>query len=59
MVANFNVPAYRIHVIGLGEEKPAEANDTRDGRAKNRRVDVTLMTNMQDTTAAPQAATGQ
>jgi outer membrane protein OmpA-like peptidoglycan-associated protein len=58
LVANFNVPAYRIHVLGLGEEKPAESNQSRDGRAKNRRVDVTLMTNIHDT-GASQATAGQ
>jgi outer membrane protein OmpA-like peptidoglycan-associated protein len=48
LVANHKVPAYKIHVIGLGEESPVDANDSREGRAKNRRVDVRLMTNMQE-----------
>ena len=55
LVANFNVPAYRIHVLGMGEAKPAESNQTREGRAKNRRVDVTLMTNIHDSDTASQA----
>jgi hypothetical protein len=36
-------------LIGLGKDKPVDSNKTREGRAKNRRVDVRLMTN---TTAA-------
>lgn len=40
-----SVPAYKIYVIGLGKDKPVESNKTRDGRAKNRRVDIRLMTN--------------
>jgi outer membrane protein OmpA-like peptidoglycan-associated protein len=59
LVSKYNVPSFRIHVLGLGEEKPADSNKTRDGRAKNRRVDVTLMTNMQDNNASPQANAGQ
>jgi OmpA-OmpF porin, OOP family len=55
LVANFNVPAYRVHVLGMGEAKPAESNQTREGRAKNRRVDVTLMTNIHDSGTASQA----
>src|SRR5258707_2159726 len=40
-----SVPAYKIYLIGLGKDKPAETNKTSDGRAKNRRVDIRLMTN--------------
>jgi OOP family OmpA-OmpF porin len=32
-------------LIGLGKDKPVEKNATSEGRAKNRRVDVRLMTN--------------
>ncbi len=48
LVAKYNVPAFKIHVIGLGEENPADSNKTRAGRAKNRRVDVKLMTNINE-----------
>lgn len=40
-----NVPAYKIYLIGLGKDKPVESNKTAAGRAKNRRVDIRLMTN--------------
>ncbi|MGD0212582.1 MAG: OmpA family protein [Terriglobales bacterium] len=39
------VPAYKIYLIGLGKDKPVESNKTADGRAKNRRVDIRLMSN--------------
>jgi OOP family OmpA-OmpF porin len=52
-----NIPAYKIYVIGLGKDKPVDSNKTREGRAKNRRVDVRLMTNT--TGAAPASATNQ
>jgi OOP family OmpA-OmpF porin len=40
-----SIPAHKIFVIGLGKDKPVESNATRSGRAKNRRVDVRLLTN--------------
>jgi OOP family OmpA-OmpF porin len=41
-----NIPAHKIYLIGLGKDKYAAENNTADGRAKNRRVDVRLMTNV-------------
>jgi OmpA-OmpF porin, OOP family len=40
-----NIPAYKIYQIGLGKDKPVDSNKTAGGRAKNRRVDIRLMTN--------------
>lgn len=45
LAAQHNVPAHKIYVIGLGKDKPTDSNKTAEGRAKNRRVDVRLMTN--------------
>ena len=58
LASQHSVPAYKIYVIGLGKDKPVESNKTADGRAKNRRVDVRLMTNVAggDVPAAPAAA---
>jgi outer membrane protein OmpA-like peptidoglycan-associated protein len=58
LASEHNVPAYKVYVIGLGKDKPVESNKTADGRAKNRRVDVRLMTNVAggDSPAAPAAA---
>lgn len=39
------IPAHKIYLIGLGKDKPVESNKTAEGRKKNRRVDVHLMTN--------------
>ncbi|MBV8207554.1 MAG: OmpA family protein [Acidobacteria bacterium] len=50
-----NIPAYRIYVIGLGKDHPAVPNTNAANRAKNRRVEVRLMTNRDEgTTAANQ-----
>src|SRR5437588_3237591 len=41
-----NIPAHKIFVIGLGKDKTVASNGSASGRAKNRRVDVRLMTNV-------------
>jgi len=40
LVAKHDIPIYRIHMIGLGEEKPVDEGHDRTARAKNRRVEV-------------------
>ncbi len=45
LASKYNVPAHKIYLIGLGKDKPVDSNRTRAGRAKNRRVDIKLMTN--------------
>jgi peptidoglycan-associated lipoprotein len=37
------VPLHKINVISYGEEKPVAPNNTRDGRAQNRRVVVKVL----------------
>jgi outer membrane protein OmpA-like peptidoglycan-associated protein len=38
------VPLHKMNVISYGEEKPVAPNDTRDGRAQNRRVVIKVLT---------------
>ncbi len=42
LVAQHDIPIYRIHMVGLGEQKPIEDARNRAANAKNRRVEVTL-----------------
>jgi len=56
LASQHNVPAYKIYLIGLGKDKPVESNKTAQGRAKNRRVDVRLMTNSTESTNPTQAS---
>jgi len=42
LVAKHDIPIYRIHMIGLGEEKPVDEGHNRAARAKNRRVEVKI-----------------
>jgi outer membrane protein OmpA-like peptidoglycan-associated protein len=54
MAEAHNIPAYKIYVVGLGKDSPVASNSTSSGRAKNRRVDVKLMTNTVEAPAAAQ-----
>jgi OmpA-OmpF porin, OOP family len=40
LVAKHDIPIFRIHQIGLGQEKPVDDARSRTARAKNRRVEV-------------------
>ena len=59
LAAEKSVPAYKIYLIGLGKDKPVDSNKTADGRAKNRRVDIRLMTNTGADTTPAQAPSNQ
>ncbi len=45
LAQKYGIPAFKIFLIGLGEDNPVAQNASASGRAKNRRVDVRLMTN--------------
>jgi outer membrane protein OmpA-like peptidoglycan-associated protein len=53
LAVQHNIPAHKIYLVGLGKDKPVESNKTADGRAKNRRVDVHLMSNTNGDNATP------
>lgn len=40
LTSKYGAPAERIDALGLGASKPLVANDTQDGRERNRRVDI-------------------
>jgi len=42
-VANGTLPEERISSVGYGSSKPLASNDTEEGRAINRRIDVVIM----------------
>ncbi len=57
LASKHGIPARKIYMVGLGKDKPAAPNSSRQGRAENRRVDVRLMTNeVQAGGSAAQAA---
>ncbi|HEX6881548.1 MAG TPA: OmpA family protein [Terriglobales bacterium] len=56
LAAEHSVPAHKIYLIGLGKDNPVAKNNTSQGRAENRRVDVRLMSNAVGSQQAPTPA---
>ncbi len=46
ILANSNFEAARLEAVGYGESKPIASNDTAEGRAKNRRIDLVIQPRM-------------
>jgi OmpA-OmpF porin, OOP family len=42
LVTKHDIPLYRIYMVGLGSQKPADEGRTRVARSKNRRVEVKI-----------------
>jgi len=59
LVAKHDIPIYRIHMIGLGQEKPADEGKDRAARAKNRRVEVKVFSADESYTLSQSPSSGQ
>ncbi len=42
-LVELGVPADRVHAVGMGQDFPIATNETDEGRARNRRVDVIVL----------------
>jgi len=59
LASKYAIPAHRFYLIGIGKDQAVAPNDTREGRQKNRRVQVQVLTNKgSQQPAAPAATTG-
>lgn len=47
LATKYNIPPHKFYLIGIGKDQEVASNNTAAGRAKNRRVEVKLMTNME------------
>ena len=47
LASKYNVPPHKFYLIGIGKDKEVAPNSTAAGRAKNRRVDVQVLSNAQ------------
>jgi outer membrane protein OmpA-like peptidoglycan-associated protein len=56
--SKYNVAPHKFYLIGIGKDQEVASNNTSEGRAKNRRVEVKLMTNM-DQQASSSAPNGR
>jgi OOP family OmpA-OmpF porin len=59
--AKYNIPPHKFYLIGIGKDQQVATDSTAAGRAKNRRVDIKLMSNMADqpSSATPTQPNGQ
>ena len=48
LAAKYGIAAHRFYLIGIGQDKEVASNTTPEGRKKNRRVEVQLLTNRID-----------
>jgi outer membrane protein OmpA-like peptidoglycan-associated protein len=46
LATKYNVPPHKFYLIGIGKDQQVASDKTSTGRAKNRRVEVKLMSNM-------------
>ncbi len=53
LAAQHNIPAHKFYLIGIGKDQEVATNSTAAGRAKNRRVEIQLLSN---TTGQPVTA---
>ena len=62
LASKYSIPPHKFYLIGIGKDQQVASDSTAAGRAKNRRVDIKLMTNMggeQPATNAAAAPSGQ
>lgn len=58
----YNIPPHKFYLVGIGKDQQVASDSTAAGRAKNRRVDIKLMSNMTDQPATASSngpSTGQ
>lgn len=56
IASKYNVPAHKFYLIGIGKDQEVAPNTTAAGRAKNRRVEIQMLSNMPPS-ASPSTST--
>lgn len=59
LASKYNVPPHKFYLIGIGKDQQVATDRTAAGRAKNRRVEIKVMSNMTQDQAAPATASVQ
>jgi OOP family OmpA-OmpF porin len=60
--SKYNIPPHKFYLVGIGKDQQVASDSTAAGRAKNRRVNIKLMSNMtnnQGTSASAAPPNGQ
>lgn len=56
LASKYNVPPHKFYLIGIGKDQQIGDDHTAAGRAKNRRVEIKVMSNMNQDQTAPATA---
>ncbi len=59
LAEKYNVPAHKFYLIGIGKDVEVASNNSASGRAKNRRVEIQLLSNATPNGAPQQGAAAQ
>jgi outer membrane protein OmpA-like peptidoglycan-associated protein len=59
LASKYNVPPHEFYLIGIGKDQQIATDKTATGRAKNRRVEIKLMTNMGTASQPATSPSGQ
>src|SRR5271154_1299480 len=54
--SKYNIPPHKFYLVGIGKDQQVASDNTAAGRAKNRRVDIKLLSNMSDQPSTASAA---
>jgi OmpA-OmpF porin, OOP family len=57
--SKYNIPPHKFYLIGIGKDQQVASDSTAAGRAKNRRVEIKLMSNMGTTASTAKPSGGQ
>ena len=49
MINAMRIPTYRLIATGYGETRPIASNETESGRQRNRRIDIVIRPNLEQT----------
>jgi flagellar motor protein MotB len=56
MAARFKVDRQRVAIVGFADTAPQTSNDSDEGRARNRRVDIVIQNNYMAVSSAQKTA---
>jgi OmpA-OmpF porin, OOP family len=57
LATKYNIPPHKFYLIGIGKDQQVASDSTAAGRAKNRRVEIKVMTNMEQSSGSVSAPT--
>ena len=56
--SKYNIPPHKFYLVGIGKDQQVASDNTAAGRAKNRRVEIKLLSNMTDQKPATASSAG-